>query len=374
MSHGPSIPPDIKTEDAAHASGDEGSFVLGVRNDTPTALTGSNGDYSPIATDQYGRVLVKIGSGTATPEIIAAFTAPAGRGLNVVAMGICDDDDSNSVYAAGEDDILPIRMTPSGAVRVTPYTSSEVEGAPILGQLDDTGTGVPLENGYASVRITAARGAHVNLRKADGTEHVGQEAKADSIPIVLPTEQDFTKQDSAAFNDETDYVATVAGFYQATRGAVADGDVGALAMTAKRAAIVHIDPEQTWAHGTLTTLMTGSSTSDGQLQSTTIQTGSADLLCDTPRALVYVEITKTGSPTRFQLFFQWSDDDSTYWTTDIGPYSIWTYGTTEVSGTYRRCFHIPAMGRYLRVQAQASGTASGSHYFTVIVKAKAVYP
>lgn len=373
MSHGPSIPPDIKTEDAAHASGDEGSFVLGVRNDTPSSLTGTSGDYSPIATDQYGRVMVMVGNGT-LHAAVPNLNAPAGKGVNVVAMGFCDDDDSNAIYAAGEDDLLPIRMTPSGAVRVTPYTSTQVEGAPILGQLDDTGTGVPFENDYSSVRITSARGLHVNLRKADGTEHVGQEAKADSIPIVLPTEQDFTKIDDAAFNDETDSVAVMGGYYNSTLDAVDSGDAGALAMTAKRALHVNIHPEQTWAHGTLTTLMTGSSTSDGQLQSTTIQTGSADLLCDTPRVLMYVEITKTGSPTRFQLFFQWSDDDSTYWTTDIGPYSIWTYGTTEVSGTYRRCFHIPAMGRYIRIQAQASGTASASHYFTVIVKAKAVYP
>lgn len=48
-----------QVEDAAHASGDRGSFILGVRNDNggATTLTDTNGDYSPIAVDTKGRLL-----------------------------------------------------------------------------------------------------------------------------------------------------------------------------------------------------------------------------------------------------------------------------------------------------------------------------
>ncbi len=46
-----------KAEDAAHASGDVGIEMLGVRNDSAaTVLTSANGDYSPVATDDRGRV------------------------------------------------------------------------------------------------------------------------------------------------------------------------------------------------------------------------------------------------------------------------------------------------------------------------------
>ena len=45
-----------KVEDAGHASGDTGIFILGVRNDTATARTTTNTDYSPISTDSAGRV------------------------------------------------------------------------------------------------------------------------------------------------------------------------------------------------------------------------------------------------------------------------------------------------------------------------------
>lgn len=48
-----------QTEDAAHASGAGGMFVLGVRNDTEQVLTSADGDYSPVAVDSSGRVLVK---------------------------------------------------------------------------------------------------------------------------------------------------------------------------------------------------------------------------------------------------------------------------------------------------------------------------
>ena len=45
-------------EDSAHVSGDAGIFVMGVRNDADASLTDADGDYSPIAVDEFGRVKV----------------------------------------------------------------------------------------------------------------------------------------------------------------------------------------------------------------------------------------------------------------------------------------------------------------------------
>jgi hypothetical protein len=44
-----------KAEDAAHASGDTGIFILGVRNDTNAVLTSADGDYGAFAIDGSGR-------------------------------------------------------------------------------------------------------------------------------------------------------------------------------------------------------------------------------------------------------------------------------------------------------------------------------
>lgn len=47
-----------KAEDVASGPGDVGLPVLGVRNDTPTALTNTDGDYSMVGVDKYGRMLI----------------------------------------------------------------------------------------------------------------------------------------------------------------------------------------------------------------------------------------------------------------------------------------------------------------------------
>lgn len=48
-----------KAEDAAHASGDTGVMALAVRNDSAaTSLSGTDGDYTPIAVDANGRQFV----------------------------------------------------------------------------------------------------------------------------------------------------------------------------------------------------------------------------------------------------------------------------------------------------------------------------
>ena len=45
-------------EDSAHVSGDKGSFVLAVRNDTEGSLVSANGDYAPLQVDALGRLRV----------------------------------------------------------------------------------------------------------------------------------------------------------------------------------------------------------------------------------------------------------------------------------------------------------------------------
>lgn len=57
-----------KTEDSVHSSGDTGNFVLAVRNDTAVVLTSTDLDYSPIAVDSAGRVMVSAGGGSVTVQ------------------------------------------------------------------------------------------------------------------------------------------------------------------------------------------------------------------------------------------------------------------------------------------------------------------
>lgn len=50
-----SVPSD-KAEDAAHASGDTGTYTLSVRQDTPASSTSADGDYQSFKTDALGRM------------------------------------------------------------------------------------------------------------------------------------------------------------------------------------------------------------------------------------------------------------------------------------------------------------------------------
>lgn len=56
---------DIYAEDAAHTSGDLGSFVMAVRHDANTSMVSADGDYSPLQVDALGALKVS-GSLTAT--------------------------------------------------------------------------------------------------------------------------------------------------------------------------------------------------------------------------------------------------------------------------------------------------------------------
>lgn len=84
---------DAKAEDNAHVSGDQGSFILGVRNDNGAlGLTSNDGDYSPIAVDNFGQVLTSpnkdktlFASAARTASVNSADVLNvAGRGAHVV--------------------------------------------------------------------------------------------------------------------------------------------------------------------------------------------------------------------------------------------------------------------------------------------------
>lgn len=48
-----------KSEDTAHTTGDVGNFILGVRADTQTSFSGTDGDYTPLSLSQYGELTLR---------------------------------------------------------------------------------------------------------------------------------------------------------------------------------------------------------------------------------------------------------------------------------------------------------------------------
>ena len=68
-----------KAEDAAHASGDTGVFILGVRNNAlGTTFTSTDGDYSPIAVNPQGAVFndpVKVATASAPSQVSSSASS-----------------------------------------------------------------------------------------------------------------------------------------------------------------------------------------------------------------------------------------------------------------------------------------------------------
>ncbi len=88
-----------KAEDAAHASGDTGTFVLAVRNANHATLTSAEGDYSPIAVDAEGCVLVVGDIPDGTTDTGAAVKIGAFAEANLSTSGVVADGQRTSLHA-----------------------------------------------------------------------------------------------------------------------------------------------------------------------------------------------------------------------------------------------------------------------------------
>lgn len=76
-----------KAEDAGHSSGDTGVAAWGWRNDTISAPTNADADYSPISVDKYGRPIVVEDAGPEARAVGSATTTGTGDTSVVAASG-----------------------------------------------------------------------------------------------------------------------------------------------------------------------------------------------------------------------------------------------------------------------------------------------
>lgn len=69
------VNPSEYAEDAAHTTGDYGSFVMGVRSDAGGSLVSADGDYSPFSIDNAGRLRVAADLSSAFDFVVAEDSA-----------------------------------------------------------------------------------------------------------------------------------------------------------------------------------------------------------------------------------------------------------------------------------------------------------
>lgn len=87
-----------KAEDAAHTSGDTGVFALAVRNDNLATTYGQDQDYSPMAVDLNGRVMVAQKTATATlSNVASSATSVTLLAANASRIGAQITNDSSAL-------------------------------------------------------------------------------------------------------------------------------------------------------------------------------------------------------------------------------------------------------------------------------------
>ena len=95
----------IKAEDAAHSSGDSGIMSLAVRNDNVAALSGTDGDYSPLQVNAAGSLYTKDETGEAGSILVTgttnAVTTTVTANTVFVAIQFIEDSVFDSTNATG---------------------------------------------------------------------------------------------------------------------------------------------------------------------------------------------------------------------------------------------------------------------------------
>lgn len=104
----------VLAEDAVHASGDPGVMALAVRNDAGTSLVSATGDYSPLSVDSTGALRVTGGGGGTQ---YAEDAAHASGDTGTVMLAVRQDTDASTVSADG--DYSTLQVNESGRLKVS---------------------------------------------------------------------------------------------------------------------------------------------------------------------------------------------------------------------------------------------------------------
>ena len=80
-----------KAEDAAHVSGDIGSYALSVRQDTLASSTSADGDYQSLKTDSVGALWTRINGSVTVSDAALANTAIANAANALNVAGTAED-------------------------------------------------------------------------------------------------------------------------------------------------------------------------------------------------------------------------------------------------------------------------------------------
>lgn len=199
-----------KAEDAAHASGDVGVFVLGVRRDSAASGADTDGDYAALGLDSSGRLHTTVGNTVTVTGTVTAAQATAAN-LNMTeasaadiktAVQIIDDWDESDrakinlivgqagvAAGAGAVSATVQRVTLASddpgvtALQIMDdWDNAASDGASVSGDVahDAADAGEPVKQGFKATTALSALTLVANNDRTDGF------AGIDGVQIVRP--------------------------------------------------------------------------------------------------------------------------------------------------------------------------------------------
>lgn len=173
-------------EDSAHTTGDTGAYVLAVRNDAFASQTSADGDYGSITVDAAGRVGIR---GNYTED-----SAHVSGDVGVFAMGVRND--ANAVLTSADGDYSPLAVDSAGRLKIVASSASDKaeDSASVSGDIgtftlairrDAVGTQVSADGDYAEFQVNARNELRV-ANKVEGSS-LQQVVSVGAVATALPT-------------------------------------------------------------------------------------------------------------------------------------------------------------------------------------------
>lgn len=139
-------------EDVAHATADKGLFIMGVRNDAVSSVTTAERDYSPVATDDVGRLITVPFAGQQACIISFVGSTVSGSVMLVKASVVGSRSYITDFWIANTGSVAQLVTFQGGDTSVLAYTM-----APAGGGSNAPGIAVPLRTTLSqdlAVRVT----------------------------------------------------------------------------------------------------------------------------------------------------------------------------------------------------------------------------
>lgn len=177
-------------EDSAHASGDYGTQVLAVRNDTAGSLVSADGDYAPLQVDASGRLRVVADIDINNDFVYAEDSAHASGDLGASVLLVRQDTLAASTSADGDygnfksTNLGELYVKDSSAVALLTTIDADTSSiASDASAINSNTAGILADTGSIDTNVASLLSELQSLTQAEDAAHVSGDAGVMSLAV-----------------------------------------------------------------------------------------------------------------------------------------------------------------------------------------------